>query len=609
MQLGSVGDSVSGSVRPKNLPAAFLARARSHPDRLILREYGSPTALTLGEWAARSRAIAGGLSRLGVTRGERIGLLLRNRIEFHLLDMGALLLGAVPFSLYLTAPVNQLSEIVANAEPKVLIIEAASLPLARELRAQHPGITHVVVIDPGELADGELAVGELADGELGLAELEAGCPDDFDAAASAEEAARTDICTLVYTSGTTGPPKGVPFQHGAMLDCLDSIRQRFASNEADRAISYLPMAHIAERIFGHYAAFVYGYEVTSLPDMSQLNAALREVRPTRFFGVPRIYEKVLGGLHAAISAAPEREGLRAELRARVARVRDGNPATADGDHIDDPAASTGHDPLRPFVEATGLDQAHFLAVAGAPSTLDVLEELAAFGLPINEFYGASEMIVVTASPPERIKLGTVGTPFPGLELRLGNDGEVLVAGPQVMPGYFRDPVRTAEVLGADGWFHTGDIGSLDEDGYLRIVDRKKALIINSAGKNMSPATIEQAIKGGQPLLSQVFAVGDRRPYNVALIVLDREGLASFAAEHGLGESPFAELSHHPRVLDTIAAVVATGNERLSRVEQIKRFRVLDHDWSIGSSFLTPTAKLKRAEIQAHYRELIEELYA
>ncbi|HZZ51780.1 MAG TPA: AMP-dependent synthetase/ligase [Pseudonocardia sp.] len=617
MQLGSAGDPVSGSVRPKNLAAAFLARATSHPERLILSEYGSPTALSLGEWATRSRAIAGGLSRLGVTRGERIGLLLRNRIEFHLVDMGALLIGAVPFSLYLTAPVNQLSEIVANAGPTVLIVEAASLPLARAVRAQHPGITHVVVIDPGEVVDGELADGELADGELGLAELEAGCPDDFDAVASADEAASTDICTLVYTSGTTGPPKGVPFQHGAMLDCLDSIRQRFASDEADRAISYLPMAHIAERIFGHYAAFVYGYEVTSLPDMSQLNAALRDVRPTRFFGVPRIYEKVLGGLHTAIAAAPEREHLRAELRTRVARVREGHPAKATGDHtgdhtddhIDDSAASTGHDPLRPFVEATGLDQAHFLAVAGAPSTLEVLEELTAFGLPINEFYGSSEMIVVTASPPERIKLGTVGTAFPGMELRLGDDGEVLVSGPQVMPGYFHDPERTAEVLDAEGWFHTGDIGSLDEDGYLRIVDRKKALIINSAGKNMSPATIEQAIKGGQPLLAQVFAVGDRQPYNVALIVLDREGLASFAAEHGLGQSPFAELSHHPRVLDTIAAVVATGNQRLSRVEQIKRFRVLDHDWSIGSSFLTPTAKLKRAEIQAHYRELIEELYA
>jgi long-subunit acyl-CoA synthetase (AMP-forming) len=594
MQLASDRDSVSGSARPRNLPVAFLARARSHPDRVTLREHGSSETLSLGQWAARSSAIAGGLSRLGVTRGERIGLLLRNRIEFHLLDMGALLLGAIPFSLYLTAPANQLGEIVANAQPKTLIVEASALPVAREVRAQHRGITHLVVIDPGDLADGELS----------LAEVEAGCPDYFDAAASADEAASTDICTLVYTSGTTGPPKGVPFQHGAMLDCLDSIRQRFASNEADRAISYLPMAHIAERIFGHYAAFIYGYEVTSLPDMSQLNAALREVRPTRFFGVPRIYEKVLGGLHAAIASSPDHERLRAEFGTRLARVREGRPAQAD-----DRAASSGHDPLRPLVEATGLDQAHFLAVAGAPSTLDVLEELTAFGLPINEFYGSSEMIVVTASPPERIKLGTVGTPFPGIQLSLGDDGEVLVAGPQVMPGYFHDPERTAEVLDADGWFHTGDIGSLDEDGYLRIVDRKKALIINSAGKNMSPATIEQAIKGGQPLLSQVFAVGDRRPYNVALIVLDRDGLASFAAEHELDQRPFAELSRHPRVLDTIARTVATGNERLSRVEQIKRFRVLDHDWAIGSSFLTPTAKLKRGEIQAHYRELIEELYA
>ena len=239
----------------------------------------------------------------------------------------------------------------------------------------------------------------------------------------------------------------------------------------------------------------------------------------------------------------------------------------------------------------------------------MLQELTAFGLPINEFYGTSEIIVVSASPPDRIRLGTVGTPFPGMRMRLAEDGEVFFAGPTVMPGYFRDPGRTAEVLDADGWFHTGDIGELDDAGYLKIIDRKKALIINSSGKNMSPATIEQAIKGGRRLISQVCAIGDRRPYNVALVTLDRDTVAEFAREHGLGERSFGELCRHPEVLAAVAAVVEAGNQRLSRVEQIKRFHVLDHDWAPGTDFLTPTSKLRRGPVQAHYQDVIEELYS
>jgi long-subunit acyl-CoA synthetase (AMP-forming) len=238
----------------------------------------------------------------------------------------------------------------------------------------------------------------------------------------------------------------------------------------------------------------------------------------------------------------------------------------------------------------------------------MLEELTAFGLPINEFYGSSETIIITSSPPERIRLGTAGLPFAGVRLRLAEDGEILVTGPTVTPGYLRDPERTGEALDTEGWFHTGDIGELSHDGYLRIVDRKKALIINSAGKNMSPANIEQAIKGGQPLISQAFAVGDRRPYNVGLIVLDRDGVAGFAREHNLGELTFEQLSRHQEVLDAVALAVESGNRRLARVEQIKRFTVLDHDWPVGSAYLTPTAKLKRKEIEMHYRDVIEALY-
>ena len=622
MNVAHQSSAIDQALAQPSLSAAFLAQAAADPGRVALRAFGSPRRLTMGEWSARATAVAGGLVRIGVRPGDRVALLLRTCMEFHIADMGAMLAGAVPFSLYVTSPVSQLEEIIANGQPCVLITEASLAEKARELAHACPVIEHLVVVEAGA------AAGE----ELSLAALEALAPDDFDVQAAAAVAGRDDICTLVYTSGTTGPPKGVQFRHGGMLDCLDSIRQRFATSERDRAISYLPMAHVAERIFGHYAAFVYGYEVTSLADLGQLGAALREVRPTRFFGVPRIYEKLLAGLHQALAAAPDRDGLQAALTARLSRVQAQQvewaaaqvapaagvaaPMAANPDPAPGTGSGAGADAddrsdrelLRPVAALTGLERAHFLAVAGAPSSPEMLTELTAFGLPINEFYGSSETIIVTCSPPDRIRLGTVGTPLAGARLRLGEDGEILIAGPTITPGYYRDPDRTAEALEPDGWFHTGDIGTLDDDGYLRIVDRKKALIINSFGKNMSPANIEQAVKGGQPLISQVLVVGDRRPYNVALIVLDRDGVAGFAREHDLGDTAFEKLTGHPEVLGAVATAVEAGNKRLSRPEQIRRYLVLDHDWPLGGEQLTPTAKVKRAEAAVQYQAAIDGLY-
>ncbi len=586
--------AIDQTLSATSLPAAFLARAQAEPQRVALRAFGSAEALTFGEWAARAGALAGGLHGLGVAPGDRVALLLGTRMEFHLADMGALLVGAIPFSLYVTSPVTQLVEIADNAAPRVLITEAALAEKARALAAACPAIERVVVVEAEAVLPGEISLPELA----------SRCPADFDVRSHAAAARRDDICTLVYTSGTTGPPKGVQFRHGAMLDCLSSIRTRFPTSEADRAISYLPMAHIAERIFGHYAAFVYGYEVTSLANPLEMSAALREVRPTRYFGVPRFYEKLLAGLRRHVETAPDGELLRKAWDARIAAVRAEQAGQAP------PPGDAGADlaTLRPLTELTGLDQAKFLVVAGAPSTLEVLEEVTALGLPVNEFYGSSEVIIVTGSPPGRIKLGTAGVPFAGVGLRLAEDGEVLIAGPTVTPGYYRDPERTAEVLDAEGWFHTGDIGEVDAEGYLRIVDRKKALIVNASGKNMSPANIEQAIKTGEPLMAQVYAHGDRRPYNVALIVLDRDGVETAAAALGLADLDFTALTRHEGIRAKIAAAVERGNERLSRVEQIKRFHILDHDWAPGGNELTPTAKLKRHEIAATYRPVLDALY-
>ena len=585
---------IEASLAEPTLCHAFLRMAGANSDQVALRGFGSERTLTFAGWREHARRVAGGLADLGIGQGDRVGLLLGTRMEFHIVDMGALLLGAVPYSMYTTSPVAQLAPCVDNSAPRVLITEAPLADKARDLQLACPVIEHIVVIDGARPE------------ELDLASLEHLCPESFDVEATAARVTGEDLCSLVYTSGTTGAPKGVPYLHRCVMHTMRSIHAHVPVSPSGRLISYLPMAHIAERVFGHYAGFVFGCQITSLGDPAELGKALREVRPTRFFGVPRIWEKLLAGIHRALGETIEPDRavtIRAAWDRAIARVeaeQAGEPA--------DPPSNADAEALAGLPAMVGLDAAEWLGVAGAPAGRNTLIALHALGLTVNELYGMSETILVSTSPPGRVKIGTCGVPLPGVEVRLAEDGEILVGGATVMPGYFQDPERTAEAL-TDGWMHTGDIGVIDDQGYLTITDRKKALIINSAGKNMSPSAIEQAIGGGVPLVAQVVAVGDRRPYNVELIVLDRDGLEAFRAEAGIAESEFGELARHPQVLAAVERAVQAGNEKLARVEQIKRWTVLDHDWLPASEQLTPTAKLKRKAILGLYADVIEELYA
>jgi long-subunit acyl-CoA synthetase (AMP-forming) len=589
--------SIEELLEEPTLCSAFLRAASANSDHLSLRDFASGESLTVGGWSARARLVAGGLQQLGVGHGDRVALLLSTRLEFHVVDIGAMLLGAAAFSLYVTSPVKQLAPCVDNALPKVLIAEEQLAEKARGLASVCPSIEHVVIID---------GTGER---ELTLAQLEAICPAGFDVEETASNVAPDDLCSLLYTSGTSGPPKGVQYLHRALMTTMASIHERAPVSPGGRTIAYLPMAHIAERLFGHYAAFVFGYSVTPLNDPRRLGEALRAVRPTRFFGVPRIWEKLLAGIHRVIDGfEPERAAaVRAALENSVARVR----AEQTGAEVPpELAASREADEalLAPLPEMIGLDRAEWACVAGAPAGRDTIEAFHAIGVRVNELYGMSETIMTSMSPPDRIRIGTSGLPLPGVELRLAEDGEILIGGPTVMPGYFQDPERTRAALDENGFMRSGDIGRIDEDGYLTIVDRKKAIIINSSGKNMSPAAIEQAIKGGVPVIAQVVVFGDRRPYNVALVVLDPEGVAAFCAAEGIPEAPFAVLTRDERVRAAIDDAVRRGNERLSRVEQIKRYEVLDHEWLPASDQLTATAKLRRATIEERYAGVVQALY-
>ena len=385
------------------------------------------------------------------------------------------------------------------------------------------------------------------------------------------------MLTLIYTSGTTGPPKGVQLTHRNLMAEIRAVVDRLPTKTGGRIISFLPSAHVADRWASHYQSLmVLGFTLTCLSDPRAIMQTLPEVRPTAWGSVPRIWEKLKAGLEA--------QG------------------------VTDPAALP-EEHKAAIREKLGLDQCAWLVVGAAPTPVEVLEYFAALGLPICELWGMSETSsCATINPPGRIKTGTCGTPLQGVELKLADDGELLVRGEIVMSGYRGDPEKTREALDPDGWLHSGDIATIDEDGYVKIVDRKKELIINAAGKNMSPVNIEARLKSADPLIGTAVAIGDRRPYNVALLVLDPDACGAWAKEHGSEDASPAALARDERVREEVAAAVDEANQHLSRVEQIKKFAILGTEWQPGGDELTPTMKLKRKPIAEKYAAEIEALY-
>jgi long-subunit acyl-CoA synthetase (AMP-forming) len=417
---------------------------------------------------------------------------------------------------------------------------------------------------------------------------------------------------LIYTSGTTGPPKGVELTHANMVSELRGLDAVWPQPARGRAVSFLPAAHVADRTLSHYGPMAYGTTITSCPDAAQLFSYLPEVRPTLMGGVPRIWEKLKAALEAGFAGEQDparREAIEQAIetgRRCVRLEQEGEEVPAD---LAEARAAAERAVFAPLRERLGLDEVAVWVVGAAATPTDVMEFFFALGCPLAEVWGMSELsCVATWNPPGRSRIGTVGPPIPGCELRIAEDGEVLVRGPLVMKGYRNRPEMTAETIDGDGWLHTGDVGEIDADGYLRIVDRKKELIINAAGKNMSPANIEGEIKGSSQLIGQAVCVGDGRPYNVALIVLDPDVAPVFASQHGIANGTLAALAADATVRAEVAAGIERANARLSRVEQIKRFAILPVDWQPAGDELTPTMKLKRKPIAQKYADEIEALY-
>ncbi len=549
--------------------------------------------MTWSQYADRAARFGGGLSALGVGAGDRVVLMMRNRLEFHVADVAVMAIGATPISIYNSSSPEQIAYLLSHCKAAVALVEGGDF-VERVLAAAGdcPTLRSVVVL------------GDPPQGTIGWEQVASGEPVDLATAAAGIDAG--SLATVIYTSGTTGPPKGVMLTHNNVIAASTAFTSYIGrdTDEGQRLISYLPMAHIAERMVTHYSPILRGSTVVPMADLNDLPKYLVEVRPGGFFGPPRVWEKLVAGVQAQVAArdAETREQFKDALRigreVQQLRARGEEPTgelAANWEFVDAMV-------FAPIRAAIGLDEAEFVFSGAAPVPPEVIDFLRDIGLPMSEVYGMSENCGGMTWEPFLVKVGRVGRAYPGTEVVTADDGEVLCRGPIVFPGYLDDPERTVEALDADGWLHTGDIGEFDADGYLKIVDRKKELIITAGGKNVSPANVEAVLKT-VPLVGQAIAIGDAKPYLVALLTLDPDAVATRFPGRSI-----ADVAGDPEIVAQIAHGVAVASERLSRVERPRRIAVLDEEWLPDTDVLTPTMKLKRRGVLGRYGALVESIY-
>lgn len=600
------GREIHEVVGDTTVPQAFLRTVAERGDTTALR-WQEPDG-SWNEWSYREYAdlvarAAGGMAARGVEPGQRVVLMMRNIPEFHVLDTAAYFLGATAVSIYNSSAPDQVQYLVDHAGATFGVCEDIGfLERFLKVRDELPSLRSLGILrDPDGLAgDDVFKVADL---------LEA---DPLDLEKAQHTAKPDDLATLIYTSGTTGPPKGVMISHRNISWTVESLMRSMPWGRERalgmRLISYLPMAHIAERMVSHYQQVYLGYEVTTCPDPGQIGAYAREVRPNIMFGVPRVWEKIYGGVAAAISADPEKgrqfdEAIEAAtpIVEAMAWDRATDEQRATYEFLDEAA-------FKGVRELVGLDQLELAITGAAPITPELFQWFRAIGVPLAEVYGMSENTGPMTFASERVKPGTVGPGIPGCEVNLAEDGEIICRGGNVFQGYLNAPEKTAEALDDEGWLHSGDIGEVDDDGYFRVVDRKKELIITAGGKNVSPANLEAALKM-IPLVGQACAIGDQRPFISALVVLDPDTAPAWAKGQGIEFDSLQDLAEHPEVVAEIERGLPDAMDGFNNAERVKKLRVLGDEWLPDSEELTPTSKLKRRGIHAKYGEEIEELYA
>ena len=605
----------------------FHERTKSHPDKIALRYKagGQWKDITWRQYGDTVKRVGKALIALGIGNGDKMSLLSLNRPEWHFADIGCMSIGAATAPIYVTNSPDQVRHVISDSDSKVAIVENnEQLEKILKVREELPELKKVVVIEgyQGDADAGLVMTWEdfLASGDS----IEDSKYEEVTKAVKPE-----NLATFVYTSGTTGMPKGVMLTHGNIWWTATHTEQQIPiGNSAaldvmnnGRALSYLPLSHIAERMISHLLMIYYGTETWFAESLETLLPDLNACKPTYFFGVPRVWEKFYAGVQAKMAAADpnDRKAKLAkkaiELGKQVTIAE--QEAVARGGKMSDAKVPLGvkvqHAALDKLVLSKiravfGLDECELALSAAAPLSPDLIWFFHSIGIKICEGYGQSEDNGPTSwNPPDAIKIGTVGKPLPGLEVKIAEDGEILVRGGNVMPGYYKNDQATQETINEEGWLMSGDVGELDEHNYLKITDRKKDLIITAGGKNIAPQEIENKIKHSHPLISQVVVIGDKRPFLTALVTLDEEKTPGWASEQGI-EGGIAGAANHERLLKEIEGAINEVNNSMAKVEGIKKFRVLERDFLQEENEITPTMKVKRKQINEIYGDSIEEMY-
>jgi long-chain acyl-CoA synthetase len=567
--------------------------------------------LTWAQTREQALDLAAGFIALGLQPGDRVALMLPNRLEHVLADFGVLHAGGVPVTFYATLAADQIAYMAANCDAKIAVIDGAD-QLARwqPILDQLPSLRHVIVRDAAACPGGEPYVSWTDLAALGSGRRSA---DPVPVQERVAAITSDDPVTLLYTSGTTGNPKGVIITHASVLYEVETARAGGNAPMHVRWVSYLPLAHIAERMFTLYLGICNAYNTYFCREAAtQLMTTMGAVKPTAFFGVPRIFEKVMAGIQALLAGEQDetrKTAVADAMATGLEYVRSCQFGETTSPELAERFAAADEQVLGPIRSLLGLGEAEIVVSSAAPLPPEVREFLCGLGIQVLDVYGMSETTgAFTANTLQAYRLGTVGRPVPGIEVRIAEDGEILARGPLSTPGYLNLPDQTADLIDSEDWVHTGDIGAIDADGFVSVVDRKKELIITAGGENVSPAAIESLLVA-HPLIGQALAYGDRRPYVVAILTLDGGVAPAWAKAHGVEASSLAELATNEVVRAEVARAVAEANSRLARVQQVKYWELLPVEWTPESEELTPTFKLKRRVVHAKYGDVIDGLYA
>ncbi len=586
----------------------FYKWVTTQPERtaLLVKWRGEWEPVSWREFGERVAAIAFGLKALNIVKGDRVAIFSDNRVEWTYTDMAILALGAVSVPIYATSSAEQIHYILEHSESKILFVNTPEgAEKAAQVRDKLPGLNKVITFASSEKQKGvDMTLEEL--NNLGREEENAKKILFLDLFA---DLALDDLSSIMYTSGTTGPPKGCMLSHGNIIYICQSVSQILPLKKNDLVLSFLPLAHAMERNGGQFISIYFGLPTAYAVSLETVQEDLRAVRPTFSRAVPRFFEKAYNRVQVTVNGYSPRKrkifNWALETGKKYQDLRQAGRAVPLYLRLKRSLANVLV--YRKIKKVMG-GRLRFFVSGGAPLSKEIIEFFNSLGVQVAEGYGLTETTVLASiNRMESYRFGTVGTPIPGAEIKIAADGEILIRHPGVMKGYYKDEAATREILDEDGWFYSGDIGYFTEEGFLVISDRKKDLIITAGGKNITPQNLENTLKT-HPLISQVSVYGDRRPYLVALITLDEESLPEQAPRFGITLNPAVPHSQNCEIRQVLEDFIQEKNWSFSRAEMIKKFAVLDQDFSLEQGEITPTQKVKRRAVFQRHQELLEKMY-